>query len=118
MIGITWKRIEDRLGHAPIEENLKIICPNCKIDMLQRNSIIWPGNTPPINEVGWKCPRCAYYKKFIIEDTREYIEEVLKRRDGHNWMMPPLKTWTDDDEAALQLEALGYFGGRGKDKEK
>jgi len=110
MIGKCWKRIKGIEGHAPIKKSLKLVCKYCNIPLTLRYSVVF--NVIPFNELGYKCKRCGYFQRFDILEELEYINEVIKRRDGEATYIPPLEEWSEDDETARQLEGLGYFGGR------
>jgi len=72
----------------------------------------WATNKPS-NSLGFKCPECAWFVRFYVEDEPEYLKKILDLRNGANIFYPRYKEWAEEDKRiAEQLQALGYWGGR------
>jgi len=71
------------------------------------------GVSEPVNQVAFKCPECAWVARFNVRDKKEYLEEIINRRNGRLLYLPPKDEWEkESEEIARQLESLGYVGGR------
>ena len=68
-----------------------------------------------VNVLAYKCPRCAWFIQFFIVDEVEYIDEIIDKHRGGSYRFVPLcDDWSDEnEEIGRQLEAMGYWGGRG-----
>ena len=68
------------------------------------------------NLMAYKCPHCAWFIRFYIPDTREYLQEVFKKRQYSLKFIPLWETdeMSDDElkEVERQLKSLGYWAGR------
>ena len=87
-----WKRTNDIVGH---ERNFIHKCSSCGHDkMILCDSQIIPASSQPIpgkdnkyfvedpcNMMSFKCEQCFLTDKFIVDDTKEYIEKILELRD-------------------------------------
>ena len=69
-----------------------------------------------LNVMAYKCPHCAWFIKFYVQDDMEYIQEVFKKRKYSPKFIP---LWETDElseaelqEVQRQLQALGYWAGR------
>ena len=116
LINTTWRRTNDIIGHEPLFD---VKCRFCGSKMVLRYSHIimkdvWSWATSkPSNSLGFKCPKCAWYVRFYVEDEPKYLKKILDLRNGANLFYPRYKEWADEDkEIARQLQALGYWGGR------
>lgn len=94
-----WVRTDNRYGH---ERNFIHKCSSCGHDkmilcysrLISGSRQLIPGKDnkyfveDPCNIMIFKCERCFLADKFIVDDTREYLEKILKLRDGVNLYIP------------------------------
>ena len=95
----AWRRTDNRYGH---KRNFKHICSTCGHDkMILYSTTVIPGSVKaipgkerlhfveePCNIMEFQCERCFLMDRFIVSDTREYLEKILKLRDGVNLYIP------------------------------
>ena len=70
----------------------------------------------PVVEAAYKCPDCGLLARFNIsktvtgrDDEDEYIQELVKRRDGVCLYLPPVEEWKSEAaDIKKRLESLGY----------
>ena len=119
MIGTTWERTDDIMGHRPLFHIGCRFCDDRK--MVVRHSGIMDIPHAPIfgegngaNLMTYKCAECANVIRLYVVDTCEYLKEIRdKYRDGGVYYVPTDDEWSKEDkDIAKQLAALGYFGGR------
>lgn len=117
-----WKRTNDVRGH---ERNWTHTCSSCGHDkMILRSSLVVPASVQvipgndrkrfmedPCNIVRFKCEQCSLVDKFIIDETKEYIDEILELRDGVPLYTPSREEWgaEGDEEIKKRLKDLGYI---------
>ena len=108
-----WVRTNDLRSHVP---SFEIKCRHCDSKMFLRFSEVYATRYITIairhalNVVEYKCPRCSLTQKFFVEDTPEYLREVLDMRDGVRLFIPPVDEWKSESEEIKQrLEILGYM---------
>jgi hypothetical protein len=69
-----------------------------------------------LNVMAYKCPHCAWFIKFYVQDDMEYIQDVFKKRGYQAKFIPLWETDELSDEelksVERQLQALGYWAGR------
>ena len=69
-----------------------------------------------LNVMAYKCPHCAWFIRFYVQDDMEYIQEVFKKRNYRPKFIPLWETDVIDEEEqkkiGQQLESMGYWGGR------
>lgn len=140
-----WERTNDIQGHKPKFEVICVRCkasldtttkmqirhsvlrlsPNAQKEVLFKDH---PPEEPwepekeefdpdiNLNIMSYKCPFCAWFIRFYVQDAREYIQELFRKRQYSIKFIP---LWETDDmsEEELkslerQLKALGYWAGR------
>lgn len=115
-----WKRTNCVLGH---KRNFTHICSSCGHDKFTlRSSRVISGSMKlipgkenkfwseePCNVFMFKCNQCSLADRFIVDDDKEYIEKILKLRDGVMLYVPPKEEWERDEEIKKRLEILGYI---------
>ena len=140
-----WERTNDIRGHKPKFEMVCARC-KASLDKktimqvrhsglkLSRNAMVEMYNKehPPkepwkpipeefdpeinMNGIAYKCPYCAWFIRFQIPDTREYLQEIYKKRDYSVKFIPVWETDVieEDEQKKIgeQLENMGYWGGR------
>jgi len=125
-----WERTDDIQGHRP---KFKIHCFNCYmhsilnggepqyIPMGLRHSVIiladakaFDNEGIDMNQMSYKCPRCAWFISFRVLDDKKYIRKLWRKdREGFLKFIPDCDDWSEEDELIkIQLAALGYWGGR------
>jgi len=140
-----WERTNDILGHKPKFDVICVRCKeslgretkmqvrhtglkiskNAQAEMYYKEhppEEPWAPNKeesdPELNLhlFGYKCPYCAWFIRFQVPDTREYLQEIYKKRN-YNIKLVPL--WETDDMSEEELKsierqmvALGYWAGR------
>jgi len=69
-----------------------------------------------LNIMSYKCPHCAWFIRFYVQDSREYIQELFKKRQ---YSIKYIPLWETDEmseeelkEVERQLVAYGYWAGR------
>jgi len=69
-----------------------------------------------LNVMAYKCPHCAWFIKFYVQDDMEYIQEVFKKRTYRLKFIPLWETDEMSEEELKSIErqmvALGYWAGR------
>lgn len=87
-----WRRTDDIFGHAI---NFTHICSSCGHDkFIFHCSQIIPernrsyGMPQAGNIMIFKCEKCLLMDRFFINDTREYMQEILKLRGGESLYLP------------------------------
>ena len=118
--GKAWSRSWDIVGH---KRNFKHKCSSCGHDkMIFRHSLMIPASAQqipgkdvffaedPCNIMVFKCEQCSLVDRFIVNDTAEYINEILKLRDGVTLYIPPREEWeAESEEIKQRLRDLGYI---------
>lgn len=113
-----WDRTENAQAHTP---KFNIRCFHCDMPMALRHSVITApavktvsGDAKDVNIMSYKCPRCAWFIRFSIVDSRRYLKKVIKEyRKGYRKFIPTCDDWSNESkEIKKQLSALGYWGGR------
>lgn len=88
-----WRRTNDIYGH---KRNWTHVCSSCGHDkMVLHSSLVVPvsvqaipGNDrqrfmeDPCNIMRFKCERCSLVDKFVVDETKEYIDKILELRNG------------------------------------
>ena len=141
-----WKRTYDVLGHEPLFDMMCVRCKvslgkDTKMQVrhtgikISQNAMVeiynkeHPPEKPwkPIPEefdpeinmhaMAYKCPYCAWFIRFQIPDTREYLQEIYKKRNYSQKFIPVWETDVVDEDEQKKIEQqlinLGYWGGRG-----
>ena len=119
-----WEKTNDPRGHKP---KFAVTCIHCKNNgyhenMFFRYSYIAPRDDEinkiygALNQIEYKCKKCAWTTKFLVEAGGAYLTEIMDMREKagyhrHLYYMPP-EEWNEDKEIEKQLAALGYCGGR------
>ena len=116
-----WVRTNDIQGH---KRNFTHKCSSCGHDkMIFRHSNMIPASQQlimgkgnkyfaedPCNIMAFKCERCSLMDRFIVDDTAEYIDKILKLRHGVTLYVPSRKIWKESGEVIKQrLKDLGYM---------
>jgi len=66
-----------------------------------------------INQMSYKCPRCAWFVRFYVIDDVEYLKQVFEWRDKKQKFIPSVDNWSEEHaEIGRQLQAMGYWAGR------
>lgn len=118
-----WDRTNDPKGHMPTPD-FKINCFHCKENgrvepMFFRYAYI---SNPTdklgqyyseLNQLEYKCKKCEWIAKFLVEADREYLDKVMDSREKAGFQrnlyyMPP-EEWSEDAEIKQKLKALGYW---------
>ena len=140
-----WERTNDILGHKPKFDMLCVRCKvsfgkDTKMQVrhsglrISQNAMVEMYNKehPPdkpweplpesfdpeinVHAMAYKCPYCAWFIRFQIPDTREYLQEIYKKRNYSQKFIPVWETDVIDEEEQKkieqQLESMGYWGGR------
>jgi hypothetical protein len=107
-----WEQTHDESGHKP---SFAVKCFHCGEELVLRHSTIHyhqdENHAVGLNQMCYKCPKCAWFVRFNVIDDKEYLEEVHEIR-GKRGKVPSKDEWSENEEIARQLEGLGYFGGR------
>jgi len=107
-----WDRTDDELGHTP---RFDIKCYFCGSAMTLRHATSHYHDKEEckrgLNQMCYKCSKCAWFVRFNVTDDKEYLQKLheIRGKKGH---IPTIKEWSEDEEIARQLEAMGYYGGR------
>ncbi len=119
-----WERTNDMRGHV---SKFDVLCYHCKlhgheIKMFLRYAYISPREDATqqvygtLNQIEYKCKKCAWTTKFLVEDDQDYLKEVMDMREKggchRNLFYLKPEQWAEDEEMKKQLAALGYVGGR------
>ena len=140
-----WERTNDILGHRPTFDVICVRCETSlgrKTKMQVRHTGLkiskaaqmemyfkehppeepWEIKKEPFDHevnlhlINYKCPHCAWFIRFQVPDTREYLQEIYKKRQ-YNLKFVPL--WETDEMSEEELKsierqmvALGYWAGR------
>jgi len=113
-----WERTNDAQGHKPA---FNIRCHFCDCPMALRHSVIFVGQNDDnegkernINQMSYKCPKCAWFVRFMVVDDAKYLRKVKNQyRFGLMPFLPTIDDWSEEnEEIGRQLEALGYWGGK------
>lgn|GEM_PF-3438856 len=113
-----WEQTEDAQGHRP---SFNVRCHFCDCPMALRHSVIFVGrnddneaNARNINQMSYKCPKCAWFVRFMVIDDTKYLRKVKnKYRFGLMPFLPTVDDWSEEnEEIGRQLKALGYWAGR------
>lgn len=63
-----------------------------------------------VNVVEFKCPRCSWVKRFYVDDSVDYLYDMLDVRGGISQFTPPIEEWKEESkEIAERLRILGYL---------
>lgn len=140
-----WKRTYDIVGHEPLFDMMCVRCKTSfnketKMQLrhtgirLSKNAMaeIYHKEHPPekpwvpiseefdpeinMNALAYKCPHCAWFIRFQVPDTVEYLQEIFKKRDYNQKFVPIWETDELSEEelksVERQLKSLGYWAGR------
>lgn len=122
-----WQKTYDELGLKP---TFKIYCATCdlarsvKVEMVMRRSRIhnvadmrvhYGTHTyrPYAFDIAYKCPDCGRYIVFGVAVPTEYALKIKELRGGESDFLLPEEIWSENEQVAKQLAALGYYGGGG-----
>jgi hypothetical protein len=115
----AWERTNDVQGHKPKFEIRCFRCEQNGIHMpmaIRHSQIFLDGRSDEeegkeINQMAYKCPRCAWFIRFYVVDDLEYLQKVKKEyRKGSHKFIPSCDNWSEEFELiGKKLKSLGYW---------
>ena len=120
----NWTKTYSATGHTP---KFNVMCYHCgkrniESEMFFRYAFISNMDDAinkvygMLNQIEYKCIKCAWTTKFLVEAPADYLLKVqdIREKQGFNrnlYYMTP-EEWLKNKEIEKQLSALGYMGGR------